>query len=491
MKITISKEIIDRVTDNGTVVSRIPKTNKYLYLHPDAIVSQGEFSISAEIDETSRYTVGEKDLSKGVTMMLGAKLAEHYAYEQQYDPDEQKARNEQNQEARKEEKVAQQKQPENAAQGTTVYKTAPQQAPDLQQKYSKEQFRQLKLGQKHHLDISQYWDIRLSAEQMKQLRLMQENAIDIAKLGYNDPSVPVEVLNELRLGHNAGYNMQKYDWRHMTAKQLSQIRLGLEHNIDVAQYAYSAYTDVQMKQLRLALQNNLDITPYRNPRFTEEQMYRMRCSQLLERIKEKLKELFDSVKRLFQESSLNQIKTKIMEKVSDGLEKTADFLSREDLMQDPFGQRVQTETLDDRIQETVQDIKELLVAQELVSENVLYDEAMSVQMNAQIKEALDKLMQPENIQNMKNQEEILTKAAENVMEEAGVDLTTQSIKQEQTLAQLQEVEQPAEQGQKPIKVQLEPNEWSLEGLTDKEIFERIGEEMLLEEQITQGMDLEP
>ncbi|MBO5239633.1 MAG: hypothetical protein J6B50_12790 [Lachnospiraceae bacterium] len=516
MKVTISNEIIDRVEEDGMVVSRIPKTNQYLYLKPESILATGEHSIVANLEPTKLYTVGEKNPEQPGTMIRGETLSKYYEYEKQYDPQEQAARRLE-QQARKQTET-QRQQTNNVQQAATKQtisqpvqqqpvqqQAVPQQAPpvSLEQKYSKEQFKQLKLGQKHHLDISQYWNIQLSAGQMKELRLMQENAVNIEKLGYNHPSVPVDVLEELRLGHKAGYDMSKFDWRNMSAKQLTQIRLGLEHNVDVSKYAFRAYSDAQMKQLRLGLQNGLDITSYRNPRFTDKQMYSMRCSQLFERIMEKLRDLFESVKRFLQESSLNQIRKKVMEKVSNGLERTADVISGEKSMQFFMKQQIPEETLDARINETVQDIKELLVSQELVSEEVLHNQTISEQMNTRIREAVDKLMQPENIQNTVNQEQIIEETAESVVRDAGARIQEQPMQQEQEsyeqLSDVKKLERAYNEGRElteeeaaiedrlETKAEYDPeleveyeDDWNQEGLSDRELFERIGEEMRME-----------
>lgn len=473
MKITISNEIIDRISEDGTVVSRIPKTNQYLYLDKDSILEQGRYSVVADIDPDSLYIYGSNDPTKPGAKMRGETLLQHYEYDKQYDPQEQATRKQSNQEKQMQQgnQVEQQSQSTARQQQLQQGNQAVQpvlQYPDASQKYSKEQFRQLKLGQKHHIDISNYWDIRLSAEQMKQLRLMQENAVDIQKLGYNHPSVPAEVLVELRTGHKAGYDMSKYDWRNMSAKQLTQIRIGLEHNVDVSKYAFRAYSDTQMKQLRLGLQNGLDITLYRNPRFTDKQMYTMRCNQLFEKIKAKLKELFESVKQFFRESSLMQIRAKVMDKVSQGLDKTVEVLSREEMVQGAFrNQPVPEVTLDDRINETVQDIKELLVAQELIPEEVLYNKDISEQMNQRIQQALDKLMQPENIQNVDNQEQIVEETAKFILQDTGA-LMPEQIEIQKTQVQ---------------DLTAEQNEWA--GMTDREIMDAIGEEMAQETVMSQ------
>ena len=495
-KIIISKNIVTRTEEDGTLVSRIPGRNQYLYLKPESILAQNENFILAQVEKHRNYTVGSEDPTKPMTLMRGETLSEYYKYDENYDPlvkqmireRETRTNGQSQQPAGQTGNTAVQTVPQNGStqQNANQSRINPQPQQRLQTpKFSKEQFRQLKLGQKHHLDISRYWNPNLSADQMKQLRLMQENAVDIAGLGYNHPSVPPEVLEELRLGHKAGYNMNQYDWRHMAPGQIREIRLGLEQGLDVQQYGFRAYSAEQMKQLRLGLQNGLDITAYRNPHFTDRQMYSMRCSQIFERIKEKLKELFESWKEFFRHSSLSQIRGAVLNKVAQGLDQTVEALSSREAVQGPFrNQSVPEVTLDDRIQETVQDIKELLVSQELAPEGILEDGKLSEEMNDRIRQALDELIQPENIQNLENQQQIIADSAEAVIRTAGAELTAQAV--EQAELQLEEaVEVQPEVGDYESR-----NEW--EGLNDEELFEKIGEEMRLEEQaktMDQGMEM--
>lgn len=533
-KIIIAKNIVARTEEDGTLVSRIPGRNQYLYLKPESILTQDEHFILAQIDTHKSYTVGAEDPTKPGIWMRGETLSEYYKYDENYDPlvkqmiREREARDN-GQTGNTTAQTTTQTTTQNSS--TQQNRNQPQVNPRPQQplqppKFSKEQFRQLKLGQKHHLDISRYWNPNLSADQMKQLRLMQENAVDIAGLGYNHPSVPPEVLEELRLGHKAGYNMNQYDWRHMAPGQIREIRLGLEQGLDVSKYGFRAYSAEQMKQLRLGLQNGLDITAYRNPHFTDRQMYSMRCSQIFERIKEKLKELFESWKEFFRHSSLSQIRGAVLNKVAQGLDQTVEALSSREAVQGPFrNQSVPEVTLDDRIQETVQDIQELLVSQELAPEGILEDGKLSEAMNDRIRQALDELIQPENIQNLENQAQIIAESAEAVIQAAGAELPAQDMEQAQQQMEVQTKEmvqeaaqenQGIQQSETPLGAELDGkpegqmelpleeggkelpeesaidnlNEW--DGLSDEELFEKIGEEMRLEAQaaaMDQGMEM--
>ena len=113
----------------------------------------------------------------------------------------------------------------------------------------------------------------------------------------------------------------------------------------------------------------------------------------------------------------------VMDMVAQGLDKTVEALSQKEMVQGAFrNQDVPEISLDDRIRETVQDIKEMLVAQELVPETVLEDETLSERLDDRIREGLDSLMQPENIKNTENQEQIVSGLADDVLQETGAVL---------------------------------------------------------------------
>ncbi len=512
MRVTISNEIIDRTEPDGSVITRIPKRNEYLYLERESVLAHGEHGIVAELEPDRYYVVGGKDPdSTAVRKERGETLSKNYTYIEKYDPLVKMAGNQQKQRDRSQqqpesptERLTGQKQQTGMAESKKgLQAQSVEQSVNVRQqqtvpKYSREQFRQIKLGQKHHLDTSQYWDIHLSPEQMKQLRLMQENAVNIAGLEYNKPSVPADVLEELRLGHKAGFDMSQYNWKNMDSGQLREIRIGLEHRVDVSQYAYPAYKAEQMKQLRLGLQSGLDIAMYRNPWFTDKQMYSLRCRQIFDKIKVKCKELFESVKDFFRNSSLNQIRMAAWNKIEQGLDRTIEALSTKEAVQGAFrNQNVPEVTLDDRIRETVQDIKELLVAQELVSEDVMNNTEVSEQMNTRIKEALDRLMQPENIQNIENQGHIIEETAKNVIEETGAVLPEESLQPENREQMNEQAGQEKDlqetrntSGAEAEDWNAEAEEWNPENVSDKELFGRIGEEMMLEAQAAQDMEYE-
>lgn len=442
-KITINKDtLLERIEEDGEIVTRIPGTNQYLYLEPEDIVTNGEKTIVANLDESTRYVVGEKVPEKGVTLVRGDELyKEHYIYSHAADPsirNDSITNNNSNHINERTEKLTSEKQIHEKTEKIPSEKseTIPnkqsiirERVPVTQipnalsaQKYDKEQFKEIRLGQKKGLDVKSYWDVRLSAAQMKQLRLMLEKGINIAEHGYNHPSIPAEVLGELRKGHLAGKNMNQFSWRNMNLEQIRELRFGIEHGVNVSLYAYPIYDADQMKQMRLGLQNHIDIEKYRNINFTAEQMRSLRIGQVFDRVKQHLKDLWESFKTFFQENMLQKIKNQVAESVSKGLDKAVEIISGEKSMNIMFKQEIPQESLEQRISETVQDIKELLVSQELVSEEVMTDQSISEMMETKIRQALDELMQPDSIQNPIRQEEIINQSAVQIVQAAGADI---------------------------------------------------------------------
>lgn len=463
MKITISSDLIERMETeaDGYFVSRIPgKKNMFLYLKQEDIIAQDEYTVLCEINEKKEYLVGSREGNKKV-VLSASKLLENYQYEAIFDPQRrsEKQRTEQNVQAGAEKQSNRQNvQAEKQSQQIQVEQ-------QRQRTYSKEQFRQLKLGEKHHVDITKIWNIELNAEQMKQLRLMLEDGVPVAELKYNNPSISAEVMSELRLCNRLGNDINDVNWHKMNVEQLKQVRLGMEHNIDIKQYAFPAYTGEQMKELRLALQSGFDISAYRNPHFTEKQMYNMRCQQIWQKIKEELKMLWHNFVNHLHLEDLNKLRLNVMQRIERGLSLATDqMLNTPDMRME--GHPAVAETLDDRINETIQDIKELLVAQELISEEVMTDDKLSQQFEERIRRTLDELQQPDAIQNPDKQNEIINKSAEALIQEAGATLPT---------------EEELEKYQKATAAEKVMNAENVDKMmSDKALMDKLGEEMSAE-----------
>lgn len=451
-KITISRELLERI-ENDVVVSRIPGMQRiYLYLDKKDILEMGEYTILANIRNDRLYTVGGRLPEQTARLMRGDELLKHYQYDEQYDPQQQQT----SKNKPLEERISQGTSEAQKAQN--VYNSAEKRAEEQQElnsrkpakqipqypapnhPFNKEQFRQIRLGEKHQVDITKYWDIRLRAEQMKQLRLMLEEGVDIQHLGYASPDITVDKLEELRKTHKGGY-APNYNWKLMNAGQMREIRLGMEKGVQTTEYSWPAYGAEQMKQLRLGLQQGFDISGYRNPHFTAKQMYNLRCIQVWEQIKQQLSELWQAFKEAFHLNNLNKIHQHIKEQVTGGLDKAVRYMENPKTVKGMAPVDVPTETVDNRIQETIQDIKELLVSQELADEAILSDEKMSQKMDERIRNALDELMSPENVQNPENQEAVIKKAADNLMQDTGAEKVMEEQKEALTESSKQDITQ--------------------------------------------------
>lgn len=451
-KITISRELLERI-ENDVVVSRIPGMQRiYLYLDKKDILEMGEYTILANIRNDRLYTVGGRLPEQTARLMRGDELLKHYQYDEQYDPQQQQT----SKNKPLEERISQGTSEAQKAQN--VYNSAEKRAEEQQElnsrkpakqipqypapnhPFTKEQFRQIRLGEKHQVDVTKYWDIRLRAEQMKQLRLMLEDGVDIQHLGYASPDITVDKLEELRKTHKSGY-APNYNWRLMNAGQMREIRLGMEKGVQTTEYSWPAYGAEQMKQLRLGLQQGFNISGYKNPHFTAKQMYNLRCIQVWEKIKQQLSELWQAFKEAFHLNNLNKIHQHIKEQVTGGLDKAVRYMENPKTVKGMAPVDVPTETVDNRIQETIQDIKELLVSQELADEAILSDEKISQKMDERIRNALDELMSPENVQNPENQEAVIKEAADNLMQDTGAEKVMEEQKEALTESSKQDITQ--------------------------------------------------
>jgi len=171
-------QILGRLEDDLKIPSNQRLTYHYINKYYPALdVSYFDNRIILRIQELSFQLQNQKEESKAQIYKPDSQPAQSMGQGQQAEPA-----------------------PAAAAQGQNVYVD---QIPGgtqntIQNHYTKEQFRQIQLGRKHHLDVSHYWDIKLSSEQMKQLRLMLEQGININQYGYNHPSVPADVLQDRR-----------------------------------------------------------------------------------------------------------------------------------------------------------------------------------------------------------------------------------------------------------------------------------------------------
>lgn len=454
MDITINQTLIDRY-EKDIMVSRIPGmsqtgSNSYLYLPIGNILKKKGEQLVADIQPDKLYVIGGKNNDSGATMVRGESLISHYVYEKRFDPRYQQRNDNRTNMVKQEDRTERVK---TATEPSEQRKTEPVTEPlnrsqrrmeipagqipgaERNVSYSREQFRQLRLGQKHYVDITQYWNIRLSAEQMQQLRMMQENGIEVQKLGYNHPEVSAERLSEIREMHSKGYTPPE-NWQALNAGQLREVKKGMMAGVDTRVYGWPAYSVSQMEQLRLALARGYDVKGYRNPNYSASQMRMMRQSQVLQEIKETLRNLWEKFKQLFQNLKLNQIKDRAVEKIMDwaGMEETM----QQRMVMTP------EDTLDSRIKEAVDDIREVLASQELVPETVMTDAAVAEKMNQRIQEALQRLMQPDTIQNAEIQEKVINETADALVADAGLknvaEVKVQEILADETIQEQMPVE---------------------------------------------------
>lgn len=83
-------------------------------------------------------------------------------------------------------------------------------------------------------------------------------------------------LEEIRLGREAGVDINCYARKEFMAIQMHQIRIGLEEGLDVKTYAKPEYDWFQMEEIRKGLERELDISVYASPEIPYDKMRQVR-----------------------------------------------------------------------------------------------------------------------------------------------------------------------------------------------------------------------
>ena len=83
--------------------------------------------------------------------------------------------------------------------------------------------------------------------------------------------------------------MKRYENQGFDYWQMDEIRLGLEAGVDVDKYADPKFNEYQMKQIQEGLENGVNVDKYANTKFDETQMYEIRKELKKEKWKERRK----------------------------------------------------------------------------------------------------------------------------------------------------------------------------------------------------------
>ena len=125
----------------------------------------------------------------------------------------------------------------------------------IEELFTPEQIKQLKLGKMNGVDIKVYGNNKLSAEQMEVIRKGLEDGIN-AKL-YADPAYSVDAMRILRADMKYGVDVSYYLNPEYSAEQLSELANGFISGVDVSVYADPKIPPQEMAEIRMRLENGI------------------------------------------------------------------------------------------------------------------------------------------------------------------------------------------------------------------------------------------
>lgn len=120
------------------------------------------------------------------------------------------------------------------------------------------QMRQIRLGMEEHIDVSLYAKTEYASFQMEEIRKGILNKVDVSV--YASPKIPYEKMRQIRKGLQEGINIIKYV--NMPAAMLQVLRKAVRARINIVPYIKEGYDAEQLEEIMPALRKKLDIHPY-------------------------------------------------------------------------------------------------------------------------------------------------------------------------------------------------------------------------------------
>lgn len=443
-KFTINKRTLVEEQADGYILTRVPNSNMdyYLLLKEDEVLSDDEQTLVAEWDSeqalnvlpriydgdktrrpTLKEAIAESQRPEGVIQMKAEELyKDYYEYDEKKDPEQRElarqAREQKRQAAlSRSDQVKGTIQKGNGQQGKSTMQSAAQERNASQnqqqqlspaeemarrraqiQHYSKAQFREIRKGVRQRLDTSLYRNIDLSPKQMRELRLAMKAGLDVTK--FNSPYISAKHMKELRIGAKRGVKMdlEKLDHSLYNEDQIHELRRGFEKKLTVKNYLNPEYSARQMRELRLGMQAGLDIAVFDDIRLTADQMHSVRKQMVLEHIGDILKRMCEDIREWLSEK---------MKRIAEHL--MARYQQREPMTQEQIKEA--------RINEAVQDIKDVLIQSELLPEAAYENE----ELDNRIKEQVENLVEYVQENPEQDLEQPAEEAAMDVCMAAGVE----------------------------------------------------------------------
>lgn len=147
-------------------------------------------------------------------------------------------------------------------------------------KYSVEQMEQIRIGIDAGINVDIYADPKFSSEQMKQIRLGILDGVDVIRYAVED--IDADSMEIIRIAMSAVPEMVDIMFgEEYTASQLFEIFYGLIEKVDVSKYANPDYTSDQMRVIRESLLENWNVDIITYPKYGANVMTSIKnCSQL-------------------------------------------------------------------------------------------------------------------------------------------------------------------------------------------------------------------
>lgn len=120
--------------------------------------------------------------------------------------------------------------------------------------YSEAQIKQISMYKGYPVDE---WFPRadLNASQLDQIRLGKEAGINVES--YDSSFVPADIMCEMRLALQGGQDISRYTKEGFSVGQLREIRLGMADLLEIKDYAHIWFTTEHMKEIRTSMERSL------------------------------------------------------------------------------------------------------------------------------------------------------------------------------------------------------------------------------------------
>lgn len=136
--------------------------------------------------------------------------------------------------------------------------------------------KELQLCKEVGADVEKLKALKFNALQLSEIRKGILAKVDVSK--YFNPKLSWTAMEEMRLEMQQKVDMTEYRKQGFDTQQLSQIRQGILDDVDVSTYAKKEYFADQMKQIRLGLSktDGVPVIFYLDPAFSSQQMREIR-----------------------------------------------------------------------------------------------------------------------------------------------------------------------------------------------------------------------